>query len=426
MDSALGYGVFIGAIGLVGQSAVVLVLWYGGTLVLRDQTKVRVTGLESPTAFWAVVASLLPAYPPCMLSPRGAAASCLAFQHVPDGFNAGKLMSFLLYTVMVAAGLGGLSDLFSSLMNAVGASDRIFQLFDRVSPVPNNGGEVLESYRGVLQLSDVSFSYPTRPDVLVLDCVSLTIQPGTVTALCGPSGSGKSSVISLIERFYDPQQGSVLVDGTPLAQLDASWWRKQAALVAQEPILFGCSVQDNITYGCASVAHDAVVQAARTANAHTFVSAFPEGYQTLVGERGVQLSGGQKQRIAIARALLVDPRMLLLDEATSALDAESEHVVQEAIDRLMTNRTTVVVAHRLSTISAADTICVVSKGRIVERGSHEELLRLDGTYKQLVARQLNGNSSSMGGSQRGSALDLSASVTSAPGGVVGEEHRKYR
>ena len=369
---ALGYGVFVGAIGLVGQSAVILVLWYGGTLVLRDRD-------------------------------------------VPGGFNAGKLMSFLLYTVMVAAGLGGLSDLFSSLMNAVGASDRIFQLFDRATPIPNQGGEVLASYRGVLQLKDVSFSYPTRPDVLVLDRVSLTIQPGTVTALCGHSGSGKSSVISLIERFYDPQGGCVLVDGTPLAQLDASWWRKQAALVAQEPVLFGCSVEENITYGSAAVTHDAVVKAARTANAHGFVSAFPEGYSTLVGERGVQLSGGQKQRIAIARALLVDPRMLLLDEATSALDAESEHVVQEAIDRLMSNRTTVVVAHRLSTIASADTICVVSKGRIVERGAHEELLQLGGTYRQLVYRQLNGADGgtptppgSTPSSQRASALDLRA------------------
>jgi len=240
--------------------------------------------------------------------------------------------------------------------------------------------------------------------------VSLTIQPGTVVALCGPSGSGKSSIIQLIERFYDPQTGFVLVDGTPLSQLDASWWRKQAALVAQEPVLFANSVAQNITYGVAA-SQDDVVTAARTANAHTFISAFPDGYQTLVGERGVQLSGGQKQRIALARALLVDPRMLLLDEATSALDAESEHIVQEAIDRLMKNRTTVVVAHRLSTIRTADVICVISKGRIVERGSHDELLsQADGLYTKLVQRQMAGKNGreSLALSTRSSEMDLAS------------------
>ena len=364
---ALGYGVFISMIGLVGQSAIILVLWYGGTLVLRDKD-------------------------------------------IPNGFDAGKLMSFLLYTIMLAAALGGLSALFSSFMNAVGASTRTFQIFDRLTAISNQGGEVLDSYRGVLQLKEVTFSYPTRPDVLVLDRVSLTIQPGTVVALCGPSGSGKSSIISLIERFYDPQGGSLLIDGTPLKELDASWWRKQAALVAQEPVLFATTVAENITYGVPAVTTDAVVRAAKTANAHSFVTGFPEQYQTMVGERGVQLSGGQKQRIAIARALLVDPRMLLLDEATSALDAESEHIVQEAIDRLMTNRTTVVVAHRLSTISSADTICVVNKGRIVEKGTHSELLGLQGVYKQLVHRQLSGRHS-----KNGSQVDLAAAAA-APGG----------
>jgi len=364
---AFFYGVFVGSIGLVGQSAVVLVLFYGGNLVLRDASK-------------------------------------------PGGFDSGRLMSFLLYTVMIAGGLGGISDLFGTLMNAVGASKRIFDIFDRVSTIANHGGETLPACRGVLQFTDVSFAYPTRPDVLVLDRVSLTIQPGTVVALCGPSGSGKSSIIQLIERFYDPQTGFVLVDGTPLSQLDASWWRKQAALVAQEPVLFANSVAQNITYGVAA-SQDDVVTAARTANAHTFISAFPDGYQTLVGERGVQLSGGQKQRIALARALLVDPRMLLLDEATSALDAESEHIVQEAIDRLMKNRTTVVVAHRLSTIRTADVICVISKGRIVERGSHDELLsQADGLYTKLVQRQMAGKNGreSLALSTRSSEMDLAS------------------
>jgi ABC-type multidrug transport system fused ATPase/permease subunit len=285
-------------------------------------------------------------------------------------------------------------------MNAVGSSDRIFQLFDRKSSVPNVGGaRPPDGLRGVIQLKDVSFAYPTRPDVLVLDRVSLTVTPGTVLALCGPSGSGKSSIVHLLERFYDPQHGLVLVDDVPLTKLDASWWRKRMALVAQEPVLFGCSVFDNITYGVLDADNDAVVQAARTANAHEFVANFPEGYKTLVGERGVQLSGGQKQRIAIARALLVDPRILLLDEATSALDAESEHVVQEAIDRLMNNRTTVLIAHRLSTVQQADTICVVQRGRIVERGTHEALFSQSGIYAQLVQRQMGSNQRPSGPSE---------------------------
>jgi len=344
---ALTYGVFGGTLGMVGQSAVVLVLWYGGTLALKG-------------------------------GPH---------------FDAGTLMSFLLYTVMIAGALAGLSDLFGSIMNAVGASERIFAIFDRRPAIPNRGGDAPLDLRGVLQLRDVTFAYPSRSDVLVLDHISLTVQPGTVTALCGPSGSGKSSIIALIERFYDPLHGSLTIDGVPLTELDASWWRRQAALVAQEPVLFGCSVHENIAYGCQAVTDDTVILAARTANAHDFINGFPDGYTTKVGERGVQLSGGQKQRIAIARALLMNPRMLLLDEATSALDAESEHIVQEAIDRLMRNRTTIVVAHRLSTVHSADTICVVQRGRIAEQGTHEDLLALSGVYHQLVRRQMAGKPS---------------------------------
>ena len=206
-------------------------------------------------------------------------------------------------------------------MNAVGASTRTFQIFDRLTAISNQGGEVLDSYRGVLQLKEVTFSYPTRPDVLVLDRVSLTIQPGTVVALCGPSGSGKSSIISLIERFYDPQGGSLLIDGTPLKELDASWWRKQAALVAQEPVLFATTVAENITYGVPAVTTDAVVRAAKTANAHSFVTGFPSSIRLWSASARAAIGrAGSESRL---RALLVDPRMLLLDEATSALDAES-------------------------------------------------------------------------------------------------------
>ena len=258
---ALAYGSFAGTIGTVAQYAVVLVLWYGSTLVIQGE------------------------------------------------FSSSKLTAFLLYTVLIATALGMLSELFNSIMSAIGASERIFALLDTAPGIPNKGGATAEGMRGVIELRNVSFSYPTRASVQVLSKVSLTIHPGTVVALCGPSGSGKSSIISLLERFYDPDAGAILVDGQPLAALDASWWRRQVALVAQEPVLFGCSVHDNITYGCAAATADAVILAARTANAHDFVSDFEHGYQTLVGERGVQLSGGQKQRIAIARALLVNPKV---------------------------------------------------------------------------------------------------------------------
>lgn len=343
-SKAFAYGLFGSLIGTVGQFAVIGVLWYGGALVLRGE------------------------------------------------MSLGTLTSFLLYTLTIAACLGGLSDLFGSLMNALGASQRVFHLLDSRPTRPLTGGETPAGFVGRLQLHDVSFSYPSRPETRVLDRVSLTIEPGSVVALCGPSGSGKSTVIGLLERWYEPSSGSITIDGVPLSLLDGSWWRTQVALVAQEPVLFACSIRNNIAYGCPSADEAAIRAAARTANAEVFIDSFEQGFDTLVGERGVQLSGGQKQRIAIARALLVDPKVLLLDEATSALDSESEHVVQEAIDRLMTQRTTVVVAHRLSTIRAADSICVVSKGRIVEQGTHDELIARAGMYKQLTARQAIGPS----------------------------------
>ena len=211
-----------------------------------------------------------------------------------------------------------------------------------------------------------------------------------MTALCGPSGSGKSSVIALIERFYDPTAGALTVDGEKLTALDPAWWRKQVALVAQEPVLFAASVKENIAYGVAAATDDAVRAAATTANAHAFISAFPEGYDTLVGERGVQLSGGQKQRIAIARAILADPKLLLLDEATSALDAESEAQVQKALDALIWrgDHTVVLVAHRLSTVVNAHKIVVIEGGKAVEQGTHDALLAAKGKYAALVAHQL--------------------------------------
>jgi ABC-type multidrug transport system fused ATPase/permease subunit len=279
--------------------------------------------------------------------------------------------------------------LFSAVMSALGVSRRIFELLDAQPALRLSGGTTLVDLRGRIVLQDVTFEYPTRPGVQVLIGVSLEVDPGGVLALCGASGSGKSSVIALLERWYDFSSGSIEVDGVPLRDVDPSWWRRQVALVAQEPVLFNESVYDNLCYGRIEQGTRAAAEAAaKTANAHEFISMFKDGFDTLVGERGVTLSGGQKQRIAIARALMAEPRVLLLDEATSALDAESEALVQAAIDRLMQARTTLVIAHRLSTVRQANCICVMAAGRVAERGSHDQLIALGGVYEKLVQRQM--------------------------------------
>ena len=252
---------------------------------------------------------------------------------------------------------------------------------------------------GHIELRNVMFSYPTRRDQPVLRGLDLDIKAGSVTALVGPSGAGKSTVVALVERFYDisdENDGKILFDGVDIRTLPLAWLRKQMALVSQEPVLFCCSIRDNIAYGLdpGSCTHADIEAAAIKANAHSFISAFPSGYDTMVGERGVRLSGGQKQRVAIARALLLNPRLLLLDEATSALDAESEHLVQQALEALMRDRTTIVIAHRLSTIRSADHVAVIDGGRVVESGTHASLLAHgeSGLYATLVRRQLSSNS----------------------------------
>jgi ATP-binding cassette subfamily B protein len=222
----------------------------------------------------------------------------------------------------------------------------------------------------------------------VLDEVELNLEPGEVTALVGPSGAGKSTVAALMLRLYDPEDGRVLLDGIDLRELDLRWLRSKIGVVAQEPILFSTTIWENIIYGREGATHEEVEAAARAANAHEFVESLPERYDTQVGERGIQLSGGQKQRVAIARALLKDPPILILDEATSALDAESEHLVREALERLMRNRSSIVIAHRLSTVRNADRVVVLDGGRMLETGSHDQLMASDGLYRRLIQHQL--------------------------------------
>ncbi|MDG1478747.1 MAG: ABC transporter transmembrane domain-containing protein [Myxococcota bacterium] len=306
-----------------------------------------------------------------------------------DGtISIGELTSFLLYTLTVAFSLGALSGLYEDFMKALGASERVFELMDRKATV-TGGAHRLAEIRGEVVLAELDFAYPTRPDMPVLQKLNLTLSPGEVVALVGHSGSGKSTVAALLSRFYDPQGGSIHIDGTRYNELDIDWLREQVGVVSQEPILFATSILDNIRYGRPAASLDEVTAAAKAANAHDFIGSFPEGYETLVGERGVKLSGGQKQRVAIARALLKDPRLLILDEATSALDAESEHLVQEALDRLMQGRTTLIIAHRLSTVKEADRVCVLDQGCLAQQGTHDELVAQDGIYRRLVQHQFS-------------------------------------
>jgi ABC transporter fused permease/ATP-binding protein len=311
----------------------------------------------------------------------------------------GDLLSFVLYGATAGFAISGLGEIWGELMKVRGAGQRVFELLDRNAAMPLGttspegdaapAGLVPRETRGAVELRDVTFRYPTRPDVAALHEVSLTIQPGEVVALVGPSGAGKSTVAALLPRFYDPDAGAVLLDGVDLRRLDPGWLRGRLGMVAQEPVLFGTSIADNIRYGRPEASDAEVEAAARAAHAHEFVERLPQRYATLVGERGVQLSGGQKQRVAIARAILKDPAVLILDEATSALDAESEALVREALAVLQRGRTCLVIAHRLSTVRDADRVVVMDQGRIVQQGRHAELVADEGgLYAQLVQRQL--------------------------------------
>ncbi|CAL4964050.1 unnamed protein product [Urochloa decumbens] len=306
------------------------------------------------------------------------------------GYTGAKVMNVIFAVLTGSLALGQASPSMKAFAGGQAAAYKMFETINRTPEIDaySTTGRKLEDIRGDIEFRDVYFSYPTRPDEQIFKGFSLTIPSGTTIALVGQSGSGKSTVISLIERFYDPQLGNVLIDGVNLKEFQLRWIRSKIGLVSQEPVLFAASIKENIAYGKDNATDQEIRAAAELANAAKFIDKMPQGFDTSVGEHGTQLSGGQKQRIAIARAILKDPRILLLDEATSALDAESERVVQEALDRVMTNRTTVIVAHRLSTVRNADTIAVIHQGTLVEKGPHNELLRdPEGAYSQLIRLQ---------------------------------------
>lgn len=309
---------------------------------------------------------------------------------LPTGeISMGELFTFILYSMFIGASIGGLPELVNRMLKAIGASERLMDLQEEsAEALTLSGAKQQVEIKGALAFEHVAFHYATRADVPVLHDVSFEARPGERIAVVGSSGAGKSTIASLVLRFYDPVAGRITIDDRDATAYDLTALRDRMSLVPQEVLLFGGSIRENIAYGKPDASDAEIEAAARKANAHAFITSFPEGYGTVVGERGIQLSGGQRQRIAIARAVLKDPAILILDEATSALDSESERLVQEALEQLMKGRTSIVIAHRLSTIRDADKILVLDKGMVVESGTHEELIANEkGLYRGLNALQ---------------------------------------
>ncbi|RFP65201.1 ATP-binding cassette domain-containing protein [Hymenobacter lapidiphilus] len=318
-------------------------------------------------------------------------AATLVYYPGPDHLEVDQLLTFLLFTAFIGASIAGLGEMYGKVQSTLGASERILEILDE-TPEPTHHepatGIVPVSIEGDIRYEHVAFRYPTRPDVPVLTDIDFHIGAGEKIALVGPSGAGKSTIAGLLMQFYPLSGGSIIIDGHPVADYDLTALRRQIGIVPQETLLFGGSIRENIAYGRPGATDAEIIEAAERANAYRFIQGFPEGLDTVVGERGIKLSGGQRQRVAIARAILKNPAILILDEATSSLDSESEMLVQGAMDELMQNRTSIIIAHRLSTIRKVDKILVIDGGRIVEQGTHEELSeREGGLYANLLRLQ---------------------------------------
>jgi len=304
--------------------------------------------------------------------------------------DTGQLFSFVIYTVFIGGTIGGMADVFARVQKFIGATEDLMEIFNE-TPEPLEELPLLAPYQilhGGIRFDHLSFSYPTRMDMQVLSDIHVEIKPDTLVALVGPSGAGKSTMVSLLLRLYEPVSGHVLFDDTDNLAIPLSVLRGQMAIVPQDIFLFGGTIRENIAYGKPNASEEEIIAAAKAANAHGFISEFPDGYNTRVGERGVTLSGGQKQRVAIARSLLINPRILILDDSTSSVDTKTEYSIQQALSIIMRGRTTFIIAQRLNSVKDADQILVLKDGEIIEQGRHEQLLALNGYYAETYRLQL--------------------------------------